>query len=178
MKKDRIFCRYCGCDFSVSEIIDIAEGVQGCPVCRKQLAPKKVRMPIVEAGKMYDRRMKLANEILSEGEGIIRLLDGIESMIPEGTNDSWYEKMFAMIEAIRISVRREYESCSDPWNVRSGYIPVGFVHRDDIKESGFDADVSDDVLVEIGKEMQDCFLNQGYWEALKSSCEKYGLKRK
>lgn len=58
------------------------------------------------------------------------------------------------------------------------YFDISFVHRDDIKDSGYDGDKLDDATMErLANKMNDYNLEYGYREDLELACEKLEIPK-
>ena len=55
------------------------------------------------------------------------------------------------------------------------FIPVCYVTREDIEDTGFNSDISDEKLTAIANKMGD-YLSEYYRDALHSACQLYSLE--
>lgn len=60
-----------------------------------------------------------------------------------------------------------------------GYYPITYLSKEDLEDEDFDvSDVDDTKMREISIKMADIYLDNGFWEDMRMSAEKFGVNIK
>ena len=59
-----------------------------------------------------------------------------------------------------------------------GFFPISFLHRDDLKHRGYDvSNIDNETMVHLADQMDDSYLEYGFWEDLDHACERLGISK-
>lgn len=91
----------------------------------------------------------------------------------------------AITEVLGVAIHREITVTFDELKqiyqkllTAEGFFPISFLHRDDIKHRGYDvSNIDNETMVHLADQMDDSYLECGFWEDLDHACERLEIPK-
>ena len=96
-----------------------------------------------------------------------------------------YELRKAITEVLGVAIHREVTVTFDELKqiyqkliTAEGFFPISFLHRDDIRNRGYDvSNIDNETMVHLADQMDDSYLENGFWEDLDYACERLEIPK-